>query len=108
MNINYLAVIAAIALTALVAFSLFMVGVMGYYGSYVIDRPFNPFGAEAQLGAFLGFLYAMPGLLLLTAIAWVNRKVLPRFLVLAPIAVSLGACAYFGYLRVLVAAAAPR
>lgn len=95
------------ALVTLAAWSLYMVGAMFYYGSFVIDRPYNPLGAEAQLGALLGFMYALPGLLLLSAVAWHKRQSLPRVVVLAPMVVSLAACAYFGYLR-LIASTVPR
>ncbi|AVP96797.1 hypothetical protein C7S18_06100 [Ahniella affigens] len=107
MNREPIFVITALALTAVGVWSLCMVGVMLHYGSFVIDRPYNPLGAEAQIGVFLGFLYALPGLLLLTVVGWVKRKGLPRVLVLAPIVVTLAACVYFGYLRVLIASAVP-
>jgi len=42
--------------------ALLMGVVMVYYGSFVFRTPINPLGAEAQIGALLGFLYGAPDL----------------------------------------------
>lgn len=85
-----------------------MLGVLLYYGSFVVERPYNPGGAEAQLGALIGFVYSIPGILVLGLVAWAKRRELHRAVALAPVALFVASCAYFGYLRFLVASASPQ
>jgi len=79
-----------------------MLGVLVYYGTFVVESQAYPRGGEAQLGALIGFVYALPGLVALVAVAWFYRRSIPRVLALAPGAILFAACVYFGYLRVLV------
>ncbi len=78
------------------AWALLAGAVLVYYGSYVFRTPINPLGAEARLGAWLGFIYGMPASVVLGAGAWrvrSQRSALAVLLVLPPVfAVAYFAC----------------
>jgi hypothetical protein len=101
-------VICWLVLVALTAWTLWMLGAMVYYGTFIVESQEYPRGGEAQLGALIGFLYALPGLLALTTVAWFFRRTVPRLVSYAPGAILFFACAYFGYLRFLVGSVAPQ
>jgi hypothetical protein len=95
-------------LVALTVWTLCMLGVMVYYGTFIVESQEYAHGGEARLGVLIGFLYALPGLLALTTIAWFFRRTVPRLVSFAPGAILIFACAYFGYHKLLVGSVAPQ
>ena len=81
-----------------------MLFALGYYGAYVIAGSTYPRGGEAQIGAAIGFIYSIPGLVALSGWAWFCRARLPRPLLYLPGTLLLVACIYFGYLYFLASA----
>ena len=89
------------AISIAYAWALYAGWLLLYYGSFVLRVPDNPLGNEAQLGAFLGFLYSVPAWVVLGGAAIFVRKQ-RRALALLLAAPPILGVAYFGLVYAVV------